>query len=77
MYDIILRFVAWIGVLLALAVAAIAVLAVLGALVYMALSPVLEDIGAWYRRRKIVEATARYARRFPVLLVLAAYRGRP
>jgi len=77
MYDIILRFVAWIGVLLALAVAAIAVLAVLGALVYMALSPVLEDIGAWYRRRKIVKATARYARRFPVLLVLAAYRGRP
>lgn len=58
-------------------VAAIAVIAVIGALLYMALSPVLEDIGAWYRRRKIIKVTARYARRFLVLLVLVAYRGRP
>lgn len=53
-------------------VSTVMALMVLFSLVYMALSPVLEEIGAWYRRRKILKATARYARRFPVLLVLAA-----
>ena len=74
--NLALQFLAWLGVLCALAVSAIAVIAVIGALLYMALSPVLEDIGAWYRRRKILKVTARYTRRFPVLLVLAEYRGR-
>jgi len=67
------------GIIVTLAIASVTVsaisfLAVLGALFYRVLSPIS---GTWYRRRKILKATARYARRFPVLLVLAAYRGRP
>ena len=58
-------------------VSAVMILMVLFALLYMALSPVLEDIGAWYRRekqkaldKKILETTTRYARHFSALLVL-------
>lgn len=77
MYDIILQFVAWVGVLVALAVAAIAVGATVVYIIYKAFSPSFTRIAGWLQRRRIIRVTARYARRFPVLLVLAAYRGRP
>lgn len=59
-----LRVLGWIGTVLALAVAAVAGILFFLALGWAALEPVVREFVEERRARKILKASARYARRF-------------
>jgi len=60
---IVMQVLGWIGTIVALAVAALTMLAVMLALVYAAVSPVIIEIEESMRSRKVKEASGRYALR--------------